>query len=57
MTRTEEGYAWWKDDPKTVAAARIQAKGVIGRRELRRVLVESWALPTLRFLDRMTRRR
>jgi len=35
MTRTDEGYAGWKDDLKRVKDARIQAKGVIGWRTIK----------------------
>lgn len=47
MTRTEQGYAMWKDDPAMVAAARVQAKGRIALRLLWRELFESWAAPLL----------
>jgi len=50
MTRTDEGYAFWKDQPKRVAAARVQAKGVIARRKLWQELVESWAAPVVNFM-------
>ena len=51
-TRTELGYAWWKEDPQTVAEARTQAKGLIARRKLREILVDSWALPAARWLEK-----
>jgi len=51
MTRTQLGYALWKEDPKMIAEARIQAKGVIARRHLWRVLVESWAKPVVEWID------
>lgn len=34
-TRTDQGYALWKEDPKAVAAARVQARGAIAARRLR----------------------
>lgn len=52
LTRTEQGYAWWKEDPKRVREARIQAKGIIAQRELWRILVLSWVAPAVEWCSR-----
>jgi hypothetical protein len=39
-TRTEMGYAFWKEDPQTVKEARIQAEGIIGARKIKAVYAE-----------------
>lgn len=50
-TRTELGYAWWKEDPKAVKDARDVAKMVIAQRRLARAVTD--ALTPL--LDGITR--
>lgn len=42
----------WKAHPGLVAAARQRAVGVIACRRLRFVFVESWAVPTVRFISK-----
>jgi len=44
-------------DPKRVKAARVQAEGRIARRNLWHVLVESWAVPTVEWLNKALTRR
>ena len=38
-------------DPKRVARLRVQAKGRIGLRQLRYVLILSWAIPVMTWLE------
>ena len=47
MTRTDDGYAGWKDDLKRVKDARIQAEGVIGWRKIKAF----YSVPFIRLLD------
>lgn len=56
MTRTEQGYALWKEDPKSVADARVQARGRIAGRTLKRELVEVWAVPVIEWLSKRIER-
>ena len=43
-------------NPGRVRAARVQAEGRIGQRTLWRLLVESWAIPTVEWLNRILTR-
>jgi len=52
-TRTDQGHAFWKQDLKRVAEARIQAKGRIAQHTLWVLLVESWAVPVVAWLSNM----
>ena len=47
MTRTDQGYAEWKEHPKWVAEARVQAKGEIGRKKIKAAILG----PFIRLLD------
>lgn len=40
-TRTEEGYAFWKENPDWVKAARVQAKCAIAQRRLKAELIRT----------------
>jgi hypothetical protein len=55
-TRTEQGYALWKDDPKSVAAARVQAKGIIGQRMIR-AEIDKLVIPVVDWLARVLDRK
>lgn len=52
-TRTEQGYAAWKEFPSHVAQARTQARGRIAARVIWRTTVESWAVPCVEWLNRL----
>lgn len=55
-TRTDLGYAAWKDDRKAVAQARVQARGRIAARTIKSLLVDRWTTQVIGWLDsRITR--
>ena len=51
MTRTDDGYAGWKEDLKRVKDARIQAEGVIGWRKIK-AFFHSELTPLMKWLVR-----
>ena len=56
MTRTEQGYAFWKEDPKTVHQARLIAASNIGLAQIRQALLWSWAEPLVDWLNNLLTR-